>query len=109
MDKTPYAVERFEQTYICPTTKAIRWISSKNVLPADCCDDLVEAGLIDWETRIISGVVRQKETTEALEKYIEYQRNMPEEAKAEQMAEMRAAFGPGEKVVNILTGETYEL
>ncbi len=33
---------------------------------------------------------------------------MEEEARAEQEYEMRAAFGPGEKIVNIFTGETYQ-
>jgi hypothetical protein len=34
---------------------------------------------------------------------------MAPEERAEQISEMRAAFGPGETVVNILTGEITKL
>jgi hypothetical protein len=39
------------------------------------------------------------------EVYIPAQQNKSEEQKAEEAFEMRAAFGPGEKIVNIITGE----
>jgi cytochrome c553 len=37
--------------------------------------------------------------------YIESQKNRSAEQRAEELFEMRAAFGAGEKVVNVITGE----
>ena len=106
---TAYAIRKFDQTYICEKTGSIRWISSNNVLPQDCCQDLLDAGHIDQETYDLSSAVRDKETTEALMAYIERQKNRTQEEIDEQMFEMRAAFGPGETVVNVFTGEVTKL
>jgi len=46
-------------------------------------------------------------TTETIAAYAQAQANRTPEQIAEQQFEARAAFGSGEKVVNILTGETY--
>ena len=44
-----------------------------------------------------------------IEEYREARARVTAEQRAEEMAEMRAAFGPGERVVNVLTGETTQL
>lgn len=48
-----------------------------------------------------------KQLDESLGRYKRAQENMSAEARAEMAFEMRAAFGPGETVVDVLTGKTY--
>lgn len=54
-------------------------------------------------SRDATRVARYVEVDREIEEYL---RNSPKTTE-EDLIEMRAAFGPGEKVVNILTGETY--
>jgi len=64
----------------------------------------------EWELQVAdidAESVRKKriESVEAIAGYIRAMRNRTPEMIAEQNAEIRAAFGPGEKIVDILTGE----
>ena len=52
-------------------------------------------------------IAYNKELDETLSNYREQQANLTDEQKAERDFEMRAAFGEGETVVNILTGEKF--
>jgi hypothetical protein len=54
-----------------------------------------------------STAARDEETAASIAKYIEARKNISDEQKAEEAYERRAAFGPGETVVNVLTGERY--
>lgn len=50
-------------------------------------------------------VAYDRATARSIEDYREARANMSPAAREEELAEMRAEFGPGERVVNILTGE----
>jgi carboxylesterase type B len=91
-------IKLIEDTYICPKG-AVKWKSSDNCVPSDYFRDcLVTAP----ETQ----QAVDKEDTEAfLAKYRESQANRTPEQIAEHQAEMRAAFGEGQTIVNVITGE----
>lgn len=48
---------------------------------------------------------RDRHSAETIREYKAARAQMTPEQKAEELSQMRAAFGPGEKVVNVLTGE----
>jgi hypothetical protein len=80
-----------------------RWHSNDAVPFADM---LTDAGVsADTIERCVT--VRRAEDTAAIQRYREARRNRAPEQRAEEMFEMRAAFGPGEKVVDVFTGETF--
>ena len=79
--------------------KVLRWVSSDNVIPSD----IVEAA--KWAYQDEMNEARDKQQRAAIERYIEAQANRTPEQIAEEEFEMRAAFGPGETVVNIFTGK----
>lgn len=86
----------------------VRWKSNDNVPPADILEN---AGLPE-STVALSTHARDIETEDVLAEYIKQQEAFwtePQyaEARAEQLAEMRAAFGPGQEVVNVFTGRKY--
>lgn len=51
---------------------------------------------------------KMKETKKQIEKYKNRRKQMSAEARAEERAEMKKAFGSGKEVVNTLTEETFE-
>lgn len=77
----------------------LRWKSNDQVPPEDC---LEEMGIAD-EDLTRCRAARDQEIAEFL---AEYRRNYrgPSE---EQLAEARAAHGPGVTLVNVITGHTY--
>lgn len=82
-----------------------RWRSNDRV-PHD--DLLYWAGAND-ETRVAHDEVRTREDRESLRKYREAalaRKRTPEE-EAEHLYELRAAFGEGEEVVDVITGEVW--
>lgn len=50
-----------------------------------------------------------KQDVKAIKQYIENQAKRTQEQRDEELFEMRAAFGEGETVVNIFTGEVTKL
>ncbi len=79
-----------------------RWKSNDQVPPSDC---LTAMGVTGPELARMEDV-RDAELTNFL---AEYRAQQPAEPSAEQLFEMRAAFGPGAQVVNVLTGRTVTL
>ncbi len=86
----------------------IRWKSNDRCVPVDICERM---GWFDMDAQRAAD---EKDTTEFLAAYRksqeEFEVRTDDEAmaiKAERAAEMRAAFGPGEEVVNIVTGQRY--
>jgi len=91
---------RHESTTVDGVT---RWNASGNVVPFDV---LESAGReVTREQRL----AREREIDEAIASYKAARATMSEEAKAEERYEMLAAFGPGETVVDVITGERFEL
>lgn len=83
----------------------IRWNSNGNVPPADLVLIAESLGLavdVDKSTK-----AREADLDVFFAQYREAQKNKTAEQRAEEEYEMRAAFGPGETVVNIITGERF--
>ena len=83
----------------------VRWKSNDRVAFADMTQTFVEAHLITQRVADDSEMIRQAEVTAFIGEYKNAQALKTPEQKAEEMFEMRAAFGPGETIVNVLTGE----
>lgn len=83
--------------------KIIRWASNDAVIPQDIMDKL------EWPHKGAMSDARAKQTQDALDQYFVNQAQRTPEQIAEEEFEMRAAFGEGAKVVNILTGKRTQL
>jgi hypothetical protein len=87
----------------------VTWYSSGNVPPADCLAEIVAqypALPIDVDACTAE---RNRQNREAAAAYRACRRAMTPAERAEELYEMRAAFGPGATVVNALTGEITNL
>lgn len=80
-----------------------RW-KSNNQYPPD--EVLTDAG-ISREERRRCGMLRMAQSAKFMEEYRRARRGRPRSA--EEMFEMQAAFGPGETVVDVITGERIKL
>jgi len=87
------------------TFGAVRWKSNDRIPFADKLEEFAAVGCEFNMTECL--VTRKIEDAAAIKRYVESQKNMSAEQRAEQAYERRAAFGPGETVVNIFTGETF--
>lgn len=83
---------------------AAKWISSGNYLPADVVEKLTFAGA-DFFSAEATAVKREAQTAAFLDSYRKNYKGPSEEEKAE----MRAAFGTGTTVVNVITGQRTKL
>ena len=79
---------------------AAKWISSGNYLPADVVEKLTFAGA-DFFSAEATAAKREAQTAAFLDSYRRNYKGPSEEEKAE----MRAAFGEGATVVNVVTGK----
>jgi len=100
--------EKIAQDAYTDDEGVVRWKSNDAVPPADILEN---AGL-SRETVVKSTLARELEMQAFLADYFRQQEEFwtkPEyaEARAEQLHEMRAAFGPGEEVVNVFTGRKH--
>lgn len=84
------------------TNGIVRWDSNNNVPPADMVAAIATFEDIDVEA---CAAARDVDNARFIEQYITMQANRTEEQIAEENYERRAAFGPGEKLVNVITGE----
>jgi hypothetical protein len=81
----------------------VRWQSNDAVPFDDALDDFLSLGFrLD---KVACQQARAKDTEASIENYKRQQRNR--RPSAEEQLEMRAAFGPGAVVVNVLTGQKY--
>lgn len=85
----------------------VRWNSNDNVPFDDMLFDFVTIGVIDEATRQRSNEARSADTAAFCAEYRKAMANhVPSD---EEMFEMRAAFGEGETVVNVITGQRIRL
>lgn len=100
-----HAIEQFEKAYR-DSAGIYRW-SSNDQCPfySDMTRHWVEAGLITQDDADRTDAARTAEGFAIMQRYAEQMAGRSPEAKAEDHAEMLAAFGPGETVVNVITGE----
>jgi len=101
-------------TYLDNEGTVVRWIKSDNVVPEDFLYDFRDLGYITDAHIEASLVQKDLDTTKFITEYIEsnerFKREEPElyaESQREMMFEASAAYGPGEEVVNIFTGDTF--
>jgi hypothetical protein len=76
-------------------------------LMEDAMGELFNAGFATAKDVVETRKAREINDRRNIAAYIEAQANRSEEQIAEERFEARAAFGPGEKIVNIFTGETF--
>lgn len=82
-----------------------RWASNGQAIPDDCAAMFAALGLTPLLDAAATAAARQAETEKALAAY----RANPPQATGEHLAEMRAAFGPGATVVDVITGQAVAL
>lgn len=90
---------QFPGEYHIDEAGVARWDSNGSALMVD---SMLVRFEFDIDTICRTAEARKAEDAEFLRKYREAQANV--EPSAEELAEMRAAFGEGEVVVNVLTG-----
>lgn len=98
-----HAVESFGRTR--REGDALVWDTNGSEPFDDMLAMWVALGLITDAQREATSVRREQRTREFLANY----RANPPQRSAEEIAEMRAAFGPGETVVDVITGERIQL
>ena len=86
-----------------PLGKILKWTTNDAVVPQDIMD------ATDWAWKPEMDRARDEQTAEFLAAYREAQARRTPEQIAEERFEMMAAFGPGETVVNVITGEKTKL
>lgn len=98
---TPHVSEAY--TSQAEDYKIVRWVSNDAVVPKDIMEK------ITWPHKSAMDQARAKQTQAAIDSYIQSQSNRTPDQLDEEAFEMRAAFGKGVKVVNILTGKRTQL
>lgn len=83
----------------------VRWTSNNRVMPKDCREILSHTAYRDLFSEDASRAAEEAETAAFLESYRKNYKGPSEEEKAE----MRAAFGTGITVCDIITGERIRL
>ena len=83
----------------------VRWTSNHRVMPKDCREILAHSAYRDLFDEEASRAAEDAETAASLEAYRKNYQGPSEEEKAE----MRAAFGTGSTVVDVITGKRIRL
>ena len=83
----------------------VRWTSNNRVMPKDCREILSHTAYRDLFSEEASRATEDAETAAFLESYRKNYTGPSEEEKAE----MRAAFGTGSTVVDVITGKRIRL
>ena len=83
----------------------VRWTSNNRVMPKDCREILSHTAYRDLFSEEASRAAENAETAAFLESYRKNYTGPSEEEKAE----MRAAFGTGSTVVDVITGKRIRL
>lgn len=83
----------------------LRWNSNDQCPMNDMLAAWITLGMIDREQADRTSAARTAETAQFLAAY----RKNPPQIDDEQLHEMRAAFGPGEEVMDVITGRTIQL
>ena len=86
-------------------TSVVRWNRSGRVPPEDILRDFYGLGLITEGVLNQSMVEAEIDTAKAIAEYRAARSQISDEQRAEEAFEMRAAFGPGAEVVDIITGQ----
>lgn len=93
------AVEQADREAMMDPDGAIYWIRSGNYIPDDYCEKL------EFASYKFDRQATKRARDAQSEKFLENYRKNHRGFTAEEIAEARAAFGPGTVVVNVATGE----
>ena len=93
------------RSYRTPFTSVLRWNRSDNCIPRDIMLKMKRYGLVDQETVDATREAEQIDNAKFIAEYKVNRANRTQEEIAEEEFDIRAAFGPGETIVNVLTGE----
>ena len=105
-----YVVNKYKEGEVHFQNGAAGWLMDDGEfrpLMDDAMEQLLEAGVVDTATVEITAQARDVYTEKSIAEYRQAQRNRTQEQIAEERWEARAAFGAGETVVNMITGERY--
>jgi len=91
-----------ENAYFDMIDRVYKWKSNDRVPPEDCLVDSLSR-----EELARHAWVRDMQIQRDVEEYRESRKN--HKPSAEELFEMRAAFGPGAEVVDVITGQTYKV
>jgi len=103
-----YMIDKYNNGEVHTKDGAVGWLFDTGEfrpLMDDALSELMGAGLINEITVDKTRMVRKIYEEKALMAYIENQANRTQEQIDEEAVEMRAAFGEGERVINVFTGE----
>ena len=95
----------YAQEFSLGDDNAYRWDTSNNVVPDDIVSSWAYEGLIGLAVLAKHKKAAEADLAKFLAGYRKAQAARTPEQLAEEAAEMRAAFGPGQKIVNIVTGQ----
>lgn len=91
------------------TDGIVRWDTNDRVPPGDCVAEIA-AAFPDLAIDVAACTAqRAQESLEAMREYREARAHRSDAQRAEESAEMRAAFGPGSTVVDVITGERFKI
>lgn len=97
------AVRKADELAIVDSNGAIRWKNNGSYLMDDFCEMLEYAGY--QFSRKATAEARNIQVVESLKNYkLNYTG-----PNAEELAEMRASFGEGETIVNVITGDVIQI
>lgn len=93
--------DKFSHNAIVEDDGAIKWVSNGHYLNKDTMQKVIDNGFTDFSVEA-TNKKRDIQDTEWLKNYRKNYKGPNEE----ELFEMRAAFGPGKTIVNVLTGTT---
>jgi hypothetical protein len=96
-------MKQAETEIIVEEDGAVRWVSSGNYLPEECCEMLEYGGF-----KFSRKATYEKSVAQLRAVLLEARRN-PRKPTIEEMCEMRNAFGHGATVVDVVTGRVIRL
>ena len=105
-----YMIDKWNAGEVKQQNGACGWLMSDGEfrpLMSDAMQELKDAGLVDQQTVTRTAVARDIHTTAFLKEYRAAQLNRSAEQIREERWEARAAYGAGERVTNVITGETF--
>lgn len=97
--------ERFREYVQSTGATVCRWASNGNCVPNDVMQEMHEQGVVTKAQVVATRNARDLETAQFLREYRERQQPATEEERTE----MRAAFGEGATVVDVISGRETRL
>ena len=110
LNQKPYVVQKFEAGEVKFRDGAAGWLMENGEfrpLMDDAMEELHSAGLVPDDCVSITRDQRDEYVEQSLREYRIAQAQRTPEQIAEERLEALAAYGPGETVVNIITGEQF--